>query len=557
MGYRVYYDSYLLYDPVMTDYKLIKPKMTMELSKVGSFTFTIPKNHPNYNFIEIMKPLIRIYRDGVLKWKGRIYKMTSDFYGNLECKCEDCMGFLRDTLIAPFNFEGTAGDMFRYIVNEHNARASAEQQIIIGNVDAVTEVDRWQQNYQNALDTIIQHVTNYHAGYMRIRYNAQEEPIIDYISTINEVCLQHCTYSENLADYILDRNAEDFATVVVPLGGQMNEIDPESTDVTRLTIKDVNGGIDYLVNEDLASIYGYIYQYPSKTTHDMVHRPETLLLKGQEDLAKAVVYKKTVTVKMADLGFLDNSLDSPDVGENIIIDGVPQSLIVDDEMKATGSVTYLLRAMEVDLSDPAMTELTLGAEKESFIAKQNNAVANVNERVNYIESNYLTEARTIAQTEIENSTYIETKADEIVSNALQNYVTVNDFQTTTGEISTTVTQTADGLSVVQNDITTITNVLENGDTATYYREISGYIKAIAGNLVLGKSDSPIKLKLMNDKLFFFSGADSSVDYQNAFAYFDAGQLYVKDVHAVHQLNIGNYYFQPENNGSLSLVYNGV
>ena len=84
-----------------------------------------------------------------------------------------------------------------------------------------------------------------------------------------------------------------------------------------------------------------------------------------------------------------------------------------------------------------------------------------------------------------------------------------------------------------------------------------YQEAIAGNLVLGKSDSPIKLKLMNDKLFFFSGADSSVDYQNAFAYFDAGQLYVKDVHAVHQLNIGNYYFQPENNGSLSLVYNGV
>lgn len=551
MGYRVYYNNYLLHDPVLEDYKLIKPKMTMELSKVGSFTFTLPKTHPNFTFVrdEIMKPWIKIYRDGVLKWKGRIYKMTADFYGNIECKCEDCMGFLRDTLIAPFNFEGTAGDMFRYIVNEHNERETETpwEQLIIGNVDASTEVDRWQQNYQNALDTIIQHVTNYHAGYMRIRYDANEDPIIDYLSEIHEVCLQHCTYGENLADYIIDQNAEDFATVVVPLGGQMNEIDPESTDVTRLTIKDVNGGIDYLVNEDLANIYGYIYQYPSKTTHDMVHRPETLLEKGRQDLINAVVYKKTVTVKMADLGFVDGEADSPDIGENIIIDSAPHG----------GSLTYLLRAMEVDLSDPAMTELTLGDEKATFIGQQSKNYNDLSDRVTYIQDHYITDAQQVAQTEIKNSTYIETKTNEIVSAALESYVTTDAFETTTGALSTTVTQTANDLTVVQNDITTITNTLENGDTATYYREISGYIKAIAGNLVLGKSDSPIKLKLMNDKLFFFSGADSSVDYQNAFAYFDAGQLYVKDVHAVHQLNIGNYYFQPENNGSLSLVYNGV
>ena len=459
------------------------------------------------------------------------------------------MGFLRDTLIAPFNFEGTAGDMFRYIVNEHNERETETpwEQLIIGNVDATTELDRWQQNYQNALDTIIQHVTNYHAGYMRIRYDANENPIIDYLSEIHEVCLQHCTYGENLADYIIDQNAEDFATVVVPLGGQMNEINPETTDVTRLTIKDVNGGIDYLVNEDLASIYGYIYQYPSKTTHDMVHRPETLLEKGRQDLINAVVYKKTVTVKMADLGFVDGEADSPDIGENIIIDSAPHG----------GSLTYLLRAMEVDLSDPAMTELTLGDEKATFIGQQSKNYNDLSDRVTYIQDHYITDAQQVAQTEIKNSTYIETKTNEIVSAALESYVTTDAFETTTGALSTTVTQTANDLTVVQNDITTITNTLENGDTATYYREISGYIKAIAGNLVLGKSDSPIKLKLMNDKLFFFSGADSSVDYQNAFAYFDAGQLYVKDVHAVHQLNIGNYYFQPENNGSLSLVYNGV
>lgn len=546
MGYRVYYDDYLLYDPIMTNYKLINPIWEQELSKVGKFTFTIPVTHPNFEFVELMKPLIKIYRDGVLKFKGRIYRIEEDFYGNKTCTCEDCMAFLKDILIAPFNFDGTAGQMFEDIIAWHNERASEEQQIIMGVTDADTEVDRWQQNYQNAYDTIFQHVVNYHAGYMRLRYNENEKPVIDYLSNFSALSTQHVTYGVNLQDHIIDKNAQDFATVVVPLGGQMNEIDPESTDVTRLTIKEVNGGVDYLVNEDLAAVYGMIYQKPSKTTHDMVHNASTLMQKGQEDLIKAVVYKNTVEVTMADLGMISDE-DSPDIGTNIIIDSAPHG----------GSVAYLLRRMEVDLSDPAMATITLGDEKENFLAKQQRTTQDLSDRVYHIENTYLTEAQAIAQTTIENNTSILQSAEEIIIQALTEYVKTTDYNTMVESLQSSINQNSGDITA---SIERITEIQGEGDSR--WESITNYIRFDSNGLTLGKDVSgtteiPIKLRLANDILYFFSGSDDTSDTSTALAYFSPNGLFVKNITAQSTLNIGNFYFQPEENGSLSLVYKGT
>lgn len=539
MGYRVYYDDYLLYDPVMTDYKLINPVWKSELSKVGSFTFTIPVTHPNFEFLELMKPLVKIYRDGVLKFKGRIYKMEEDFYGNKTCSCEDCMGFLYDSLIAPFNFDGTAGEMFEQIIAWHNERVSAEQQIVMGTQDANNDVDRWQQNYQNAFDTIKQHVTNYQPGYMRLYYNNLEKPVIDYLVNIGTVSSQHVTYGVNLQDHIINRDADDFATAVVPLGGQMNEIDPQSTDVTRLTIKEVNGGLDYLVNEDLANVYGIIYQKPSKTTHDMILRAERLLEEGKKDLIAAVVYKHIVEVTMADLG-LSTDEDSPDVGTQIIIDSAPHG----------GSVAYLLRAMEVDLSDPAMATITLGGEKENFLAKQTKANQVLSDQIVHIQNTYITEAQQIAQTTVERNTSILESANEFTIQQLANYVTSDQFGVDIERIATE-------LSVAEGNITASVQTINEmqSDVASQFENITNYMRFDVNGLTLGKSDSNIKLRLVNDKLYFFSGSDDSADTSTALAYFDTGVLYVKNVSTTESLALGNFYFKPENNGSLSLIYN--
>ena len=560
MGYRVYYGDYLLYDPVMTDYKLIKPKLSLELTKVGSFTFTIPKTHPNFAFIEIMKPMIRVYLDGILKFKGRIYKMKEDFYGNVECKCEDCLGFLTDILIAPFSSHSTSvSQLIVDFLNEHNSKASASQQVQIGTIDGSDiTVTRWGETYKNTLESIKTHVISHHGGYIILTYDQYENPVINYKITINAVNTQHAVYGQNLANHIIDRDADDFATVVVPLGMQMNEIYPEGVDengnkvgAERITIESVYGS-DHIVNDELANVYGMIYQYPSKTTHDSIKNPETLFERGKQDLIEAIKYKKTVTVTMADLGFLDRAnYATPDIGYNVVIDSIPHY------GSETGSVTYLLRALDVDLSDPAMTELTLGDEKQTFLAKQTAQLEEVANKVSYIEANYITEAQTIAQTTIENNTSIIQEAEQIILTALRNYVTSDEFVSKVGELSTSLSVTAEGVSVNTTSIEELTTQLEEGAVATYVNAINSYVRVLNGNVILGNSNSEIKLKLQNNVLYFYSGDDTAQFNPNtAIAYFSNNRLYVKNISAVNTLNIGNFYWQPEANDSLSLIYNG-
>lgn len=545
MAYRVYYSDYLLYDPILTDYKLIEPKWETELSKVGSFTFTIPVSHPNFEFLELMKPLVRIYRDGVLKFKGRIYKMTNDFYGNRECKCEDCMGFLNDSLIAPFSFHGTTGELFEQTINWHNERVSAEQQIQIGNVigEDEIEISRWQESYRTALDSFDSKVLQKYGGYLKLRYGPNEEPILDFLKEITDVCQQHITYGKNLANHIIDENAQDFATAVVPLGAKHNEVDPESHDETRFTIEEANGGKDYLINEDLANVYGIIYQKPSKTIHPFVSNPETLLRHGRQDLINAVVYKKTVEVTMVDLGFIED-VNSPETGQNLIIDSVPHG----------GSISYLLRSMSVDLSNPAMTMITLGDERESFLAKTQKTIQDVNDRVTTIENTYRTEALNIVQTSIENNTSIEQRAEAVVIAALQNYVASTTYETQMADLRT-------ALTVAQGNITASNTLITEvqSDTSSRFTEIETYLRFDENGITLGKNDStstsiPIKLRLQNDVLYFFSGSDDTSDVSTALAYFDSNGLSVKNVNATETLTIGNFYWQPENNGSMSLVF---
>lgn len=542
MAYRVYYDDILLYDPVMTEYKLIEPKWETELSKVGSFTFTIPVTHPNFEFLELMKPLIKIYRDGVLKFKGRIYKMENDFYGNRKCTCEDLMGFLNDSLIAPFSFHGTTGDLFRQLITWHNDRSAPSQQIIIGNVVGEDEVEivRWQETYKPTLEALKGKILDKFGGYLKLRYDVNENPVLDFLQEITDTCQQHVTYGINLANHIIDENAKDFATAVVPLGIKHDELDPESHDETRVTIEEVNGGLDYLVNEDLASIYGVIYQKPSLTTHPMVVLPTTLLERGKEDLIRAVVYKKSVTVTMADLGFIED-VNSPETGQNIIIDSIPHG----------GTISYLLRAMSVDISDPAMTEIVLGDEKESFLLKTQRDISDVSQRVTNIENTLITEAQTIAQTTIENNTSILQSAEQIILQALQNYVRTSDYETT---VQTITTQFSVMNGIIEANFNTTTENF-NG-VQGQFANIEKYIRFINGDIVLGNSESAVKLRISNDILYFFTGADDNTDLANALAYFSNGELVVRDVNALHSLTIGNFYWQPEDNGSLSLVYNG-
>lgn len=94
---------------------------------------------------------------------------------------------------------------------------------------------------------------------------------------------------------------------------------------------------------------------------------------------------------------------------------------------------------------------------------------------------------------------------------------------------------------------------------TNQANLERYIRFVNGSIVLGASDSEIKLKLKNNIIYFFSG-DDSADESNAIAYFDNNQLYVTNVNTEEHMQIGtetgvddvNYQILKQANGDLIL-----
>lgn len=136
--------------------------------------------------------------------------------------------------------------------------------------------------------------------------------------------------------------------------------------------------------------------------------------------------------------------------------------------------------------------------------------------------------------------------------------TVDGISATVADQQTQISAKLDSASAsltftaLQNSIDANTASIETNQT-----NLERYIRFINGAIVLGRNDSEIKLKLVNNIIYFFSGADED-DESNAIAYFSNNQLYVINVNTEEHVQIGtetgaeNYQFLKQPNGDLIL-----
>lgn len=102
MAYRWTIDGRPLYDETTRDLALEAPNLTMEGNKIGTLTFTIYPNHPEYDNIVLLKSVITVYRDdGLIVSKLRPAKKHLNFRGGIEWTCEELTALLNDIMRRP------------------------------------------------------------------------------------------------------------------------------------------------------------------------------------------------------------------------------------------------------------------------------------------------------------------------------------------------------------------------------------------------------------------------------------------------------------------------
>ena len=535
--YRILCDSYVIYDPRLPDLFVLEPELTQKKNEPGELTFTIPKEHPHYSVIEKLKSRIKVYRDETLIWIGRVIEDERDLYENRRVVAEGALAFLLDSILRPFTMDGTAAEIWEHILTQHNAQVNANQRLIQGKCDLTGSVCIATKDYLSAWQLLKTSLLDPLGSYLIVRFDENENPILDYLTDVPDTSTQRIEFGENLIDLVLSKNASETYTACVPLGAVLRDIDPESESDAQLTIASVNEGQDYLIDTALATEYGVIFAPSGLTTWDEITDPTILVNRGRDWLnGTGARFKQTIKLSAVDLHNADANVESFQFLDKVV---VSCGTLCPEE-------TYVLSELTVPLNNPASTGIVLGDSRPSLIGEEIRNNTSVKNRIESIEADYTThgEIKEIVQEQMTQNTSILQSAQQIIMTALEDYVRTQDFVALQNMIQTSFSIMAGTIEANFTETASRISTL-NGETSHQFESVRSFIRLISSGIVIGKSTSAIKLKLENDVLYFFSGSEDSVTTDSAIAYFSSGKLYVNDVQVLSSLRIGGYAWVPE------------
>lgn len=526
--YIVTCDGALLYDPRVDDLKISSAKIALEVNKVGGFDFTIHPTHPLFGSIQKLKSIIEVYQDNVLLFRGRVLSDTMGFYKNKDIVCEGDLAYFNDTILRPYDFTGTPAEFLQLILTSHNAQVEVNKQFTLGNVtvtDPNDTIARSSIDYEKSWDVINDKLINLLGGYIVIR-RVDDINYIDYLTDSVYQSLQAIEIGSNLLDVVKDTRGDEIVTALIPLGSKLKDADGNDTDI-RLTIADVNGGLDYVFNQSAVDAYGWIF---ATETWDDVTDATNLKTKGNAKLATLINLGVSIELKAIDLSMIDVNIDELKVFEYVQVTSAPHGI----------DTLALIDKMTIDILNPQNNTVTLGFGYETFTEKQ----ASSDKAIRQIQADYATnEAVTgVRDSVVTLKSNIEQTAEQIRTEVSEQYVSSGDLDQYKSEVSTQFTQTSTDYTYLFTQLETYVQTLD-GETQTQFQEIVKYIRFVGGNIVLGEIGNEITLTIENDRISFKqNGAEV--------AYFSNNTLYVTDAQFLVSLRVGNFAFIPRANGSL-------
>lgn len=530
--YKVYCDDLLLYDGIHEDFKIFEATIEQELNKVGAFNFTIYPTHPRYSSLQKLKSIIRVERDGVIVFRGRILNDTEGFFTEKKISCESDLAFLLDSIIRPYNWTGDVSGLFSKFIADHNSQVDEAHQFKVGTVtvtDPNNYLPRSDTQYLSTWESLNQKLIEPLGGYLVERYE-DDGVYLDYLSELTELTMQDISFGVNLIDFEREIKGEDVYTGIIPLGAKIKDDQGQETD-ERVTIASVNGGLDYIVNETAAQQYGRIFK---TVTWDDVTVPANLLTKAQQTLSDAIKLSVSLTVTAVDLANIGKSMSAFKLGTSVPVKSKPHN--VDDY--------FLVTKLTLDLLKPENDQLVLGASFKTLTEQNSSNQSNISNQITIEVSNQIGGVSgSIAETEQKLSAQIALSNAGILSDVSELYATKNEVNEVRQTMSTTFEQTSDSFNFqFSNLMQMITNT--NGQTNAEFELIKSYIQMQGGSMTFGKAGSEITLKLENDILAFYSNGV-------AVSYITNSRQYIENAEIVKELKIGNFGFTPMSNGSLS------
>ena len=134
---------------------------------------------------------------------------------------------------------------------------------------------------------------------------------------------------------------------------------------------------------------------------------------------------------------------------------------------------------------------------------------------------------------------IDQSAESVKTTVYENVYVKDEVDSLVSSVSTEVEQTKDSWQIMFNQFQADVDDIANGNDAKF-EEIKKYIRFEDGNILLGNSESPLVLKIQNDRIQFLQN-----DYE--VAYISDRKMYNTICSVIDRLEIGDSAWQVEHN----------
>lgn len=560
--YKIIYGSDVLYDPRSADHHVLEPMLTLGANIAGSAQLTLLKSHPRYNTPQILQPVMEVLDGDEVLFRGRIIMQEKlSIFDEKRLTAEGMLACLNDSVIEPFEFPAVAeadeayqaaaatGNVVQYflqwILDQHNAQVSPAQQLKLGNVtvtDPNNYISRSNENYATSWELVKDKLFESNlGGYMYCRYESTGT-YVDYVDSFAQTAAQDIRFAENLVNITQSTDGSTTYSMVLPLGAK----DDESG--KRLTMEDLPDGdvtVDivkegrFLYSKAAVQNYGRIVAPVSETTFDDITLAENLQARGAAILAQFLVKMNVgTTVQAVDLHFTQEQIRAFRPYQNVLVSSAPNGI---NTSLAAVQITY-------NLADPLASLLQLGKTERTLTGANNKQNMDTDRVIGSVQKDVqgLTDSVTQIDNRVtEQSTSIIQDAQQIITTALLDYEKTSDAEQFRQSIQTSMSIMA---GQIEYNFTTQTDRINNldGDVQRFFNEQAKYIRFDNGDIVLGEAGNEIILTLENDRVSF---TQDGLEV----AYFANQKMYITSAEFANYIQIGQFRWIKEANGSLSLV----
>lgn len=361
--YKIFADDTLIYDSTIDDYKIGAGTITLEVNKSGSFVFSVYPDNIFYDSFVKLKTVITVYKSGKIVFRGRILNDVTDYWNNKKITCEGELGFLKDSISRPFVFDDSPANLLKKFIEEHNSQVDDFKKFKIGNV-TVTKKGSLSLNstsYSDTLSTLAKAtIDSSLGGYLFITHGEDGTdpiPTLNYLADFTNVSSQTIEFGSNLKNYTKSVKAEDMATAIIPFGASLDSN-------SRLTIEEVNDGLDYVYSKAGVELYGWIFK---TVVWDDIIYTNRLKEKAEEYLESVVNQNITIELNAIDLHLLDKSIESFRVCDYVPVKSEPHKL----------DAVLLCNKQTIDLLKPENDTVVLGCTTTSFSGTSSQLQASV------------------------------------------------------------------------------------------------------------------------------------------------------------------------------------